>query len=506
MAKPIAKLSVMLTANTSRFIKGMNKSTRSITVMAKVMGRAALRVGKLGVAFGLAAATGLALLINKERQAIDALGKLSTTTGASIKTIQALRVAADETGLGADQMSQAMAVLTKRVGEAALGTGEALKWFEKMGISIDDLLKAKPGKQFKLIADGVKALTTQSERNAAASAIFSRANQKIVNLLQLGSDELEKYEKLVKKLGLSLKKIDVRQVEKMNDRLGRAKLLLRGFSLQITAQLAETITRATEAFLEWGTSGEGAANLVTKAIKKTGRAVSALADAYTTAAASVEDFRAANLRFFGDFFAGFSKIAGPMNRLENFIKSPNERRKQGFMQQPDFLALATGFRQAAAEAALESALIRGRAPGDKIRRMMDNLTSGVDDLAASQNDAVKATDNQSRANDKLLKSQKALRSGSLFQGKLLRVAFGSPGGGAPQQAPGKRKPLPFGGGGPLPGLQFPAPALPPAFAPRNKPGPLLNSKDLATQSEVLRVLERIEKNTKPVPAGGRVPE
>jgi hypothetical protein len=125
-----------------------------------------------------AAVAGAALWANSIFQAIDPLEQLSRRIGVNIEAIQELGFAASVNGGSIEGMSASLEGLTERIGEAAaLGTGEGVAIFEKLGIDIED-------------ANG---------QAKAANVIFDELRQRIV---ELDLDETQTLS-IARKLGMT---------------------------------------------------------------------------------------------------------------------------------------------------------------------------------------------------------------------------------------------------------------------------------------------------------------
>ena len=125
-----------------------------------------------------AAVAGAALWANSIFEAIDPLEQLSRRIGVNIEAIQELGFAASVNGGSIEGMSASLEGLTERIGEAAaLGTGEGVAIFEKLGIDIED-------------ANG---------QAKAANVIFDELRQRIV---ELDLDETQTLS-IARKLGMT---------------------------------------------------------------------------------------------------------------------------------------------------------------------------------------------------------------------------------------------------------------------------------------------------------------
>lgn len=240
MARGVGRLNVDLIARTAGFQAGMRKARGQMKRFH--------RQGKLlsGLMRKLVALFAVRQIINWGRaqaKAVDTLAKLSDRIGESTERLVGLQHAANITGAGAERMAAGLDVLQKRLGEAAMGTGEARAALDALGLSVDELMRMSPADQFGLIADRVKGLSTQAEKAAVTSKLFSRANQDLVNTLELGSAGLAKMQRRAQELGLAISRTDAAEIEKMNDAMTELKAAWDGFARTTLVTIAPAVTQ-----------------------------------------------------------------------------------------------------------------------------------------------------------------------------------------------------------------------------------------------------------------------
>lgn len=240
----------MLSANTGPFAKSMTKAGSTVRRFARNAAKAAKIVGAMGVAAGVAAAGGVALLTRQGLKSVDALGKLSDRLGESVENLQALQLAAELNGSSGERLGKALEVMQKRLGEAARGSGAAKAALDELGLSASDLIELGPAEAFRVIADAISRMDTQSQKAAATANIFSRANQDLLNTLQRGRSGLDETQRLIEKLGLNLNRVDAKRVENANDAITRLGAILEGVRQRLAvafAPIIEVIAQRIEA-------------------------------------------------------------------------------------------------------------------------------------------------------------------------------------------------------------------------------------------------------------------
>jgi hypothetical protein len=107
-----------------RIISGAQGASRALSLLGPVL--SALSVGAFA---------------NFARRAVGevgGLGELADQLGVSTDALQAFRFAATEVGLRSEDLERGLAILTRRIGEAAVDGGEAEKAFRKIGVAFLD--------------------------------------------------------------------------------------------------------------------------------------------------------------------------------------------------------------------------------------------------------------------------------------------------------------------------------------------------------------------------------
>ncbi len=180
---------------------------------------------------------------------------LGVAIGANVNEMQALQLAAKDVGLEFTQLYEPISKLPRKIQEAAVGFGDSVAVFSQLpGIDIGALrnLGATQGPfaQLKVVADALKRVTDQNQKLYLLTKIFEETGPKFQRLFALGSEGIERFEKLVVKLGLSLKDLDVAKALELNrafDNIAKAwGALQRETVLNIAPEVITYIDKLTE--------------------------------------------------------------------------------------------------------------------------------------------------------------------------------------------------------------------------------------------------------------------
>lgn len=269
----IGNLDVGIRARPDKFQRGMSKAIRSVRKFARAIPGTSLVTSRFSAILSGAAVVGFGAWIKSSLDAVDATAKLADRIGTTTEELVGLRHAAEITGAGTNLLDRSLDVLSKRLGEAAGGTGEARDALETLGLRVEDLLGLNPAQQFKVIAEEVSKLGTQQEKAAVTSDLFSRAGLRLVNTLDLGAAGLEKMQQEAEDLGLTFSRDQARRVEEANDALTRMRSALSAVGRTMAIGLAPLIERMATGFTGWAKEGENLGDVLVDAMVRAAQAV-----------------------------------------------------------------------------------------------------------------------------------------------------------------------------------------------------------------------------------------
>lgn len=224
---------------TSRMQRDM---TRSTTRMNQALATTTARIGTLGKmsgfsAFGAGALAALGPVLSisaalaKASAAVsdfDRIAKDAKATGLDSDFYQELAYGADLAGVGVGELNASMIAFVRNSGLAAVGQGELAGKLKDLN---PELLKAlqtaiTQEERFRLVADAVKAATSETEKAAIASAAFGRNGAKMVELLKNGADGFDDLAIEARRLGLVIDRQLLAKAEELNDEMSTARRIM----------------------------------------------------------------------------------------------------------------------------------------------------------------------------------------------------------------------------------------------------------------------------------------
>tara|TARA_R100000152_G_C6782231_1_gene219176 strand:- start:5601 stop:6872 length:1272 start_codon:yes stop_codon:yes gene_type:complete len=227
--------------------------------------------GKLkGMAIPLAiAAAGFVAVKKAISQVSDAMNRLdreakaAESLGLQIQELQSLTFSAQLAGLEGEQFITIFSKLQKKIGEAAIGTGEAAATFEKLGLSTDNLLKMSPDERFLAIADAIKKIENPALQAAMATKLFEEEGLKLLPMLQSGSEGIQSQREELERLQGTLSKHDTDKIQDANNAWTKLKTAAEGLWNQLAVALApifELIANILTEIVVWAVKAVNAFN------------------------------------------------------------------------------------------------------------------------------------------------------------------------------------------------------------------------------------------------------
>ena len=214
------------------------------------VGAAMKRMAKAGAVMATAAAAGLTYLVKGQMDAIDIIAKLSARLGIATEDLVGLQHAASISGVSTEALNKSLEMFTRRLGEMTMGSGEAQRGLDMLGLKTEELIRLSPAAAMGIAADRINRLETQAEKAAAAYFLFGRAGAQLVNMFKVGSEGLKEFQREAEKLGLTLSNIDAALIEAANDAMTRARASVTGLVRVLTIKLAPRIVELANKFTD----------------------------------------------------------------------------------------------------------------------------------------------------------------------------------------------------------------------------------------------------------------
>lgn len=259
MAEEIGALRALLTATSAVFEKDMKAARdsvrthggsmqKSLSDIGKKFGNVTLAMGKYAAAAGVAAATGFAYFLKTQIDAADKIGKVAAATGTTTEFISSMGYVAEQSGTSVESIADSMKKLSRNMGDAGRGTGEAKVAFENLNLALKNSDGTMRQSEAVLmdIADKFKALPDSVEKTELAMKLFGRSGADLIPMLSQGREGIAALQKQAQEMGLVISAETAAQAAYFNDELDRLKQEAVGVGRSIMVDMLPGLTRAVE--------------------------------------------------------------------------------------------------------------------------------------------------------------------------------------------------------------------------------------------------------------------
>ena len=165
---------------------------------------------------------------------LDEIGKTADKIGVTTDALQELRAVAESAGISQDKLDQSLQVLSKNLGEAALGMGEGRIALKALGLEADKLKALGLDGALSVIADALNRIKDPAQRSALAMKLFGESGAGMVNLLREGSAGMERMRADARALGVVVEESLIRNAEEAQTKLD---MMSRVISAQLSTAL-----------------------------------------------------------------------------------------------------------------------------------------------------------------------------------------------------------------------------------------------------------------------------
>lgn len=238
-------------------------------------------------ALGTGALTGLFVAVEKSASAGDRIAKFSRRVGLTVEGLQALRFAAERSGVDAEKADKSFEKLGKAVSEAAAGTGPAKDLFKALNIPLKDSTGRLRNQEAVLLdlADAYTKIKDPQDKTRVSMTLFGEEGVALTEMLNQGSSGVRDLMTEYQRLGGGLSQQQAANAEIFEDKLSNLKVTLGALANQLTANLIPVISDMMTRFQGWALTNkdtmqkfaEGFAQKLPQILDRVGSALMSLA-------------------------------------------------------------------------------------------------------------------------------------------------------------------------------------------------------------------------------------
>lgn len=243
-------IEVDVSANIAKFKAALDKAALEGQRLNKKLDRAfkGIRTAMkaVGVLAGFSVAGGLGAMAKSSIDAADKIQKLSTRLGASAEALSQYRYVASQAGVSFETLTMGWQRMTRRVAEAAQGTGEAKNALKELGISATALNKLAPEKQFEVLAEAISKVENPADKVRLSIKLFDSEGVSLIQTMKGGAQGLADMRAEADRLGVTLSTDQVNAAADANDAIDKLTKSISGAFQSAVVNNTGAITKFAE--------------------------------------------------------------------------------------------------------------------------------------------------------------------------------------------------------------------------------------------------------------------
>jgi hypothetical protein len=225
--------------------RGFGRLSREMDLANARVAAFARRATLAAAAATAALAAAGAAMIRSGLQTVDAQAKLAQSLGTTVASIQTLERAGELAGVSMSGIEQATKDLTRRLSQAAAGTGPAAEALDRLGLSASDLIALPLDQRVGAINAAIESFVPAAERAAVAGQLFGEEGS--IAMSRIDTATLRQATDDVLAFGVVVSEADADQIERTNDAISRLGLIWRGVSNQLAVAAAPALEAVANA-------------------------------------------------------------------------------------------------------------------------------------------------------------------------------------------------------------------------------------------------------------------
>lgn len=246
-----ATLRITAVDQTQAAIRSATNGLRGLNDTAKLLRGALTTIGVGAVG---------SFLANTAKQALefgDQINKAATRAGVATETLSELSYAAKLSGVDMGALVKSLQFMQKGLVEASMGTGEAKRALDLLGITAKDVSGLSTQQQFEFFADKIAGIANPSQKAYVAMRIFGEAGVQLLPMLEEGSAGLRRFAEEAQRLGLSFSKENLDRLTAQKDAIDKLSSAWQALAVTIVGSVAPAFTNLFNALAGVETPLEG---------------------------------------------------------------------------------------------------------------------------------------------------------------------------------------------------------------------------------------------------------
>jgi hypothetical protein len=238
----LAKYIVQLEAQTARYEQKLDQANKKLDRFDKRNKKSldGLKRAFIGLA-GIISVRFFAGYIKSTIESADEMLKLTQRIGGTVEAFSELQHVGDLSGVSMNEMGNALRRMTRRISEAAQGTGEAKNALRELGLDAKRLSEIPIDKQFEIIADALAGVTNESDKVRLAQKLMDAEGARLLSTMKDGAAGIREMRQEARDLGKTLTTDQAQAAERANDAMTRLNASVGSLARNMTLNLVPAI-------------------------------------------------------------------------------------------------------------------------------------------------------------------------------------------------------------------------------------------------------------------------
>lgn len=234
----VARMHIEIGARLTRLETDLKRANRIASRNAKQLERAFSSAARaIKVTVGAAAVGAVTVLGKRAVDTADKVGKLSQRLGLTTNALSELQFVAERSGVRVEQLNMGLQRMTRRVAEAAQGTGEAKAAIKELGLDAQKLAQMSPDQQFEAIAEALSGVASQSDKVRLAFKLFDSEGVGLLQTMGDGAEGIRKLREEARRLGASIGPEMTQNAAQFNDMVSNLRAQMFGLAQRVAADV-----------------------------------------------------------------------------------------------------------------------------------------------------------------------------------------------------------------------------------------------------------------------------
>ena len=205
-----------------------------------------LALASAGAITGMSAA--LIATTKSTADAHDSVGKFASRIGITTEALSQYQTVAEFSGVSTETLNMGFQRMTRRISEAAQGTGVAVNALSELDISIESIQSLAPDQQFEAIAGALDGVANQSDKARLAMQFFDSEGVALLQTMEGGVEGLRAMREEAIRFGTVVSTNAAANAAEFNDSLTRMQMAFEGLRNSVGERFMPILTELNNRF------------------------------------------------------------------------------------------------------------------------------------------------------------------------------------------------------------------------------------------------------------------